>query len=114
MSNPYQPSWHEPKPEPQYPHQPPPSFPIAAVSLVCGIISLLPTMVGFCCIPFVVVGMALSLIGIVTGIFGYKSPHDRGLAIAGIITSGFAMLICLAWVVFHIVVIVTHANISRL
>jgi hypothetical protein len=102
MMQPYEP-WEQP-PYP-YPPAPPPASGMAITSLVLGVLAVM-----FCWIPFVgVVAWPMCLAG---GGFGIAAlgPTRRGdvtghgLAIAGLVCSAVALVVCLLYLAFFFVV----------
>ena len=74
---------------------PAPSNGLAIGSLVLGILSIVTAI-----IPFVgIVAWVLAPIGLILGFLARKKPGGQGLAIAGIVTSGIGLVICILWVV---------------
>ncbi|WP_282008732.1 DUF4190 domain-containing protein [Brevundimonas aveniformis] len=72
-----------------------PSNGMAIGSLVLGILSIVTAI-----IPFVgIVAWVLAPIGLILGFLARKKPGGQGLAIAGIVTSGIGLVICILWVV---------------
>lgn len=88
---PGQPVYQPPSPPPAQPVYEPPSPPktdryvLAIISLVLGILNLCAWFIPFC-------GGPLALVGIILGVFGLNSSR-KGLAIAGIVLSGIALLL---------------------
>ncbi|WP_181781932.1 DUF4190 domain-containing protein [Pseudonocardia pini] len=109
---PYPPQHYPPAGYPQVPHQrlqhptnapvhlppPPPKNGLGTAGFVLGLIALV-----FSFIPIIgVIAWPLSIIGLVLGIVGTHrvskgEATNKGLAIASIATSVFALLICLLW-----------------
>lgn len=83
-------------PPPGYPPYgyPPRSNGMATASMVIGIIALV-----FTFIPFIgLISWLLAPLAIIFGIVGMSQPDlPRGQAIAGLVTGGLALLMCLAW-----------------
>ena len=88
---PVQPVYEPPSPPPVQPVYAPPSPPktdryvLAIISLVLGILNLCAWFVPFC-------GGPLAIVGIILGVLGLNSSR-KGLAIAGIVLSGIALLL---------------------
>lgn len=74
---------------------PQPSNGMAVASLVLGIVSIIAAI-----IPFVgLISWILAPLGLIFGFLSMNKPTGRGMAIAGLITSGIGLLICILWVV---------------
>lgn len=77
---------------------------LAIGSLVCGILSLVTTVPGCCCLPFFILSGALGLVAVVLGIFGIQQCNQqghggKGMAIAGVACGGVALVLTLLLVV---------------
>ena len=67
---------------------------LAVASLVLGIVGLLLALVpviGF-------ISWILAPVGLILGFIAMGKPTGKGLAIGGLVTSGLALLVCIAWV----------------
>jgi hypothetical protein len=74
---------------------PQPSNGMAIASMVLGIVSIITAI-----IPFIgMIAWILAPLGLILGFIALNKPGGRGMAIAGLITSGFGLLICILWVV---------------
>lgn len=80
------------------PHAPaqPQSSGLAIASMVLGILSVLTAW-----IPIIgMIAWILAPLGLIFGFISVGKPVGRGFAIAGLISSGLGLLICIAWVTF--------------
>lgn len=87
--------------QPYYGQAAPPASGLAVASLVLGITGLLFSwipLIGIVAWPLVIVGLVLGFIALPTINRGERSGY--GLAIAGMITAGVGLLICLAYLLF--------------
>lgn len=67
---------------------------LATASLVLGILALI-----FVWIPLVgLIAWILAPLGLVLGLVALSKPTGRGMAIAGTVCSGIALLGCFAWI----------------
>jgi hypothetical protein len=100
--------WDLPVPTGSYPvvygrnaHRAAPPPPVQAggaplVSLVLGVLSLPATF----CVP---VGPVISLAAIITGVFGLRVHHNRGMAVAGIALGALGLLFQIVFILFFVV-----------
>lgn len=69
---------------------------LAVASMVTGIVSVF-----ICYIPFI--GFAAASTALVLGIIGVRKKNGKGMAIAGIVTSGFSLfvelIIAFIWII---------------
>lgn len=82
-------------PPPGYPpHAYPPSNGLATASMVLGIVALVLTF-----IPIIgLLAWILAPLALILGFVGMSKPNlPKGQAIAGVITGGLALLMCLLW-----------------
>jgi hypothetical protein len=78
----------------QYPLQPQGNG-LGVASLVLGILSIV-----FGIIPFIgLISWILAPVGLVLGFVALGKPVGRNMTIAGLVTSGVGLMICILWVV---------------
>lgn len=76
-------------------HSQPQGNGLATASLVLGILGLI-----FSFIPFIgLIAWILAPLGLVLGLVALSKPTGRGMAIAGAVCSGIALLVCFGWLV---------------
>lgn len=109
MSSPYESPQAAGGPPPQYPYQRSGPPPLAVVSMILGIVSLLSGVVGFCCGLILFLSAPMAVAGLITGVLSIKDPSGKGFALAGLITSGLTLLLCLAYLVFIVVFVAAGA-----
>lgn len=76
-----------------YNNGPKPYNGFAIAALIIGILSILP-----CCL-FPYIGIPMNIVGLVLGIFGYKKPYGRGMAIAAIVVNIFFLVLAIVWLI---------------